>query len=89
MLVLPLQKEREGKKRKERKTRKERKGEKKREKERKGEKKMSRVNYYQYAINSQKEKLTILTEMLKISKSGCADPYTIIEHYHHQSSCRS
>ena len=43
------------------------------ENERNGEKKMSRVNYYQYAINSQKEKLTILTEMLKISKSGCAD----------------
>ena len=29
-----------------------RKGEKKREKERKGEKKMSRVNYYQSALNS-------------------------------------
>ena len=52
-----------------------RKGEKKREKERKREKrrkKMSRVNYYQSAFNSQKEKLNILAEMLKISKSGCA-----------------
>ena len=46
----------------------------KREKERKGEKKgekMSRVNYYQSAFNSQKEKLNILAEMLEISKSGC------------------
>ena len=44
----------------------------KREKEKKGEKKMSRVNYYQSAFNSQKEKLNILAEMLKISKSGLA-----------------
>ena len=42
----------------------------KREKERKGEKEMARVNYYQSAFNSQKEKLNILAEMLKISKSG-------------------
>ena len=33
---------------------------------------MSRVNYYQSAIYSQKEKLNILAEMLKISKSGRA-----------------
>ena len=44
--------------------------EKEREKERKGEKIMSRVNYYQSSFNSQKEKLNILAEMLKISKSG-------------------
>ena len=31
---------------------------------------MSRVNYYQPAFNSQKEKLNILAEMLEISKSG-------------------
>ena len=31
---------------------------------------MSRVNYYQSAFNSQKEKVNILAEMLKISKSG-------------------
>ena len=37
--------------------------EKRREKERK---KMPRVNYYQSAFNSQKEKLNILAEMLKI-----------------------
>ena len=44
--------------------------EKKREKRDK-EKKMSRVNYYyQSAFNSQKEKLDILAEMLKISKTG-------------------
>ena len=49
--------------------------EKKREKERKGEKKMPRVNYYQSAFNSQKEKLNILAEMLKISKSGCLRIY--------------
>ena len=41
--------------------------EKKREKERET---MSRVNYYQSAFNSQKEKLNILAEMLKVSKSG-------------------
>ena len=33
---------------------------------------MSRVNYHQSAFNSQKEKLNILAEMLKISLSGCA-----------------
>ena len=50
---------------------------------------MSRVNYYQSAFNSQKEKLNILAEILEISKSGCcaADLY-IIEHRHYQSSCR-
>ena len=43
----------------------------KRERKReKGEKKMSRVNYYQSAFNSQKEKLNILAKMLEISKSG-------------------
>ena len=42
--------------------------EKKREKRDK-EKKMSRVNYYQSAFNSQKEKLNILAEMLEISKT--------------------
>ena len=42
----------------------------KREKERKGEKNMFRVNYYQSAFNSQKEKLNTLAEMLDISKSG-------------------
>ena len=47
----------------EKKREKERKREKKREKERE---KMSRVNYYQSAFNSQKEKLNILAEMLKI-----------------------
>ena len=41
-------------------------------KERKGEKNMFRVNFYQSAFNSQKEKLNILAEMLKISKSGFA-----------------
>ena len=45
------------------------------EKERKREKKMFRVNYYQSAFNSQKEKLNILAEMLKISKSGCGSIY--------------
>ena len=45
-------------------------------KERKGEKKMSRVNYYRYAFNSQKEELNIWAEMLKISKSGAVDLYT-------------
>ena len=49
--------------------------EKEREKERKGEKIMSRVNYYQSSFNSQKEKLNILAEMLKISKSGCGRLY--------------
>ena len=53
----------------------EKKGEEKRENERKEEKKMSRVNYYQYALNSRKEKLNILAEMLKISKSGCGSIY--------------
>ena len=43
---------------------------KKKEKREKREKKMSRVKYYQSAFNSQKEKLNILAEMLKISKSG-------------------
>ena len=61
----------------------------KREKERKGEKKMSRVNYYQSAFNSQKDKLNILAEMLKISKSGCADLRYIIDHRNYKSSCRS
>ena len=41
-------------------------------KERKQEKKVSMVNYYQSAFNSQKEKLYILAEMLEIQKSGCA-----------------
>ena len=49
----------------------ERKRERRREKERKGEKKMSRVNYFYSEFNSQKEKLKILAEMLKMSKSGC------------------
>ena len=31
-----------------------------------------KVNYYQSAFNSQKEKLNILAEMLEISKSGLA-----------------
>ena len=56
-------------KREENERKRERKGEKKREKERE---KMSRVNYYQSALKSQKEKVNILAEMLKISKSGCA-----------------
>ena len=43
---------------------------KKREKKKTKRKKMSRVNYYQYVLISQKEKLNILAEMLKISKSG-------------------
>ena len=71
------EKERKGRKRekkREKERNRERKGEKKREtereKERKGEKIMSRVNYYQSSFNSQKEKLNILAEMLKISKSG-------------------
>ena len=50
------------------------------ENERNGEKKMSRVNYYQYIFNSQKEKLNILAKMIKISKSGRRGPYTIIDH---------
>ena len=37
---------------------------------RKREKNMSRVIYYQSAFNSTKVKLNILTEMLKISKTG-------------------
>ena len=61
--------------------RKERNGEKKREK-------MSRVNYFQSAFNSQKEKLNILAEMLEISKSGLVDLY-IIDHRHYKSSRRS
>ena len=36
----------------------------------KRENKMYRVNYYQSASNSQKDKLNILAEMLEISKSG-------------------
>ena len=44
--------------------------EKKEKRREKREKKMSRVNYYQSAFNSQKEKLNILAEMLEISKSG-------------------
>ena len=47
---------------------KKKKKEKKRERERKRE--MSRVDYYQSAFDSQREKLNILEEMLKISKSG-------------------
>ena len=50
----------------------ERKQERKREEEKrreKTEKNMSRVNYYQSAFNSQKQKLNILAEMLKISKT--------------------
>ena len=38
----------------------------KRREKRKKEKKMARVNYFQSAFNSQKEKLNILAEMLKI-----------------------
>ena len=38
---------------------------------------MFRVNDYQSAFNSQKEKLNILAEMLEISKSGAADQYII------------
>ena len=34
---------------------------------------MSRINYYQSAFNSQKEKLCLLAEMLKIFKSSLAD----------------
>ena len=60
-------KKREEERKREKRREKERKREKKREKR---EKKMSRVNYYQSAFNSQREKLNILTEMLKISKSG-------------------
>ena len=48
------------------------KGEKKRDIERNREKrrkKMSRVNYYQSAFNSQKEKLNILAEMLRNFKN--------------------
>ena len=87
--------EKEGKREKKREKRekrreKERKREKKRERERKGEKKVSRVNYYQSAFNSQKEKLNILAEMLKISKTGCLWIYIYIkEHCHYKSSCRS
>ena len=66
---------------------KERKREKRRENERKREKKMSRVNFYQSALDSQKEKLNILAEMLEISKSGlCCG--SIIDHRHYKSSCR-
>ena len=43
-----------------------------------------KVNYYQSAFNSQKEKLNILAEMLEISKSG-AD-LCIIAHRHYKSS---
>ena len=46
----------------------ERNREKRRELERE---KMSRVNYYKSAFNSQKEKLNILADILEISKSGC------------------
>ena len=76
------EREREKKERekREKRERKERKGEKKREK-------MSRVNYYQSAFNSQKEKLNILAEMFEISKSGCGSH--IIDHRHYKSSCRS
>ena len=49
------------------KKRKERKRERKRE--RKGEKRREK-RYYKSAFNSQKDKLNILAEMLKISKSG-------------------
>ena len=62
---------------------------KKREKERQREKKrekMSRVNYYKSVFNSQKEKLNIMAEMLKISKSYCI---YIVDHRHYKSSCRS
>ena len=59
-----------------------RKEERKREKKKKNQKKerekrekerenMSRVTYYQSAFSLQKDKLNILAEMLKISKSGC------------------
>ena len=47
-----------------------RKREKKREKREIKREKMSRVNHYQSAFNSQKEKLNILAEMFEISKSG-------------------
>ena len=70
------------------------KGGEKREKEKKREnvkkeKKMSIVNYYQSAFNSQKDKLNTLAEMLEISKSGADSRYTIIDHRHCKSSCRS
>ena len=80
-------KKREKREKKEREKREiERKGERK---ERNGEKKISRVNYYRSAFNSQKHQLNILAEMFEISKSGyCADLY-IIDHHHYKSSCQS
>ena len=80
---------REEKREKDRKRENNRNREKKREEERKREKRMSRVNYYQSAFNSQKEKLNILAEMLKISKSGADSRYTIINQCHYESSCQS
>ena len=41
------------------------------------------INLHQSAFKSQKDKLYILAEMLKISKSGCcADVIYIIDHHH-------
>ena len=63
----------ERKKKEKREKRREKEKEKRERKDRKGEKrrkKMSRVNYYQSAFNSQKEKLIILAKMLEISKTG-------------------
>ena len=45
-----------------------------------------KINYYQSTFNSQKEKLYILSEMIKISKSGCG---SLANHYHYRSSCQS
>ena len=59
---------------------KERKGEKKREKDVQGQ-------LLSICIQFPKEKLNILAEMLKISKSGCRG--SIIDHRHYKSSCRS
>ena len=67
----------------------EKKREKKREKERTGEKQMSRVNNYQSAFNSQKEKLNMYigrnAQNLKKLPAG-----PVVAHYHYyKSSCRS
>ena len=63
----PRNRERKWRRRKKNKRKREKQSEKKRE----NREKMFRVNYYQSALNSQKEKLNILAEMLKISESGC------------------
>ena len=39
---------------------------------------MSKVNYYQSAFNSQKEKLNVLAEMLEISKTWLRGPIAIL-----------